>query len=412
MMKIAYVVNQYPKDSHAFILREIRALEELGIEIDRYALRGWNAEFTDEEMMQEQRRTQYVLQQAASELPRSLLWQLRMNPRGLFAAQRRLAAMFPQSDRSTLLHAVTFMEACWLAERVVRRGAQHIHAHFGTNSAELALYASAMTGLSYSFTVHGPDEFDGPKSSKLGLKAHHADFVVAISQFCASQIFRWIPLPEYAKVKIVRCGVSPKAFKLDASVPESNINLLSVGRLNRQKGQNFLLEAVRLLRDEGLDVSLTIVGDGELKSEMLDLRERLQLGDAVQFLGSLPNDEIRMMMRRSQYFVLSSLAEGLPVVLMEAMAEGAIAIATQVAATGELVVDGETGYLAPAGSALALAGALKRAFAAPAEDRKAMAERAAARVARDHDVERSAMLLLTEFRRCVEAHQVALAGSV
>lgn len=169
-LRVAYLVNQYPKVSHTFIRREIAALERQGVEVLRIAIRGWDAEVTDPEDVAERQHTRYVLQQGSlAALFFGLAWLLR-NPAQAVAGLRLAWALARRADRPWRWHLVYLLEACrvvaWLQEAKV----QHLHAHFGTNSAEVAALAHALGGPGYSFTAHGPEEFDKPERLGLGLK--------------------------------------------------------------------------------------------------------------------------------------------------------------------------------------------------------------------------------------------------
>ena len=168
--KIAYFINQYPKVSHSFIRREILALERQGFEIERIALRGWDGELVDEEDRQELARTCYVLQDGLSALAWALLRTLLTTPGRFMSALALAIRMGRHADRPLPYHLAYFAEACRILPWLQSFGAAHLHAHFGTNSAEVVMLAHALGGPPYSFTVHGPDEFDKPQFLGIGEK--------------------------------------------------------------------------------------------------------------------------------------------------------------------------------------------------------------------------------------------------
>src|SRR5487761_670443 len=186
MLKLAYFVNQYPKVSHSFIRREILALERQGFEVVRIALRGWDGPLPDEEDQRERQRTRYVLRRGVWSLLPTLLNTLLRHPARLCAAFRLAVRMARDSDRPLPYHLIYVVEACRITRWLADAGVERLHAHFGTNSAELAMLTRVLGGPPYSFTVHGPDEFIKPMG--LEEKIRRAAFVVAISEFGRSQL--------------------------------------------------------------------------------------------------------------------------------------------------------------------------------------------------------------------------------
>src|SRR5690242_12323139 len=163
MLKLAYFVNQYPKVSHSFIRREILALERQGIDVQRIALRGWDAEVVDAEDKAEQTKTRYVLQGGLAPLLAALAKSLLTSPRRFLKALALACRMGWRAERPLPYHLIYLAEACRMVPWLKASGATHVHAHFGTNSAEVVMLARALGGPPYSFTVHGPDEFDRPQ---------------------------------------------------------------------------------------------------------------------------------------------------------------------------------------------------------------------------------------------------------
>src|SRR3954463_5606091 len=206
-MTIAYLINSYPMGSHSFIRREIHALERGGSNVLRIALRGWQEAPVDPDDQEEQRLTHYVLRSGAAGLAIALLRRLVKSPVAVLRAVRAALAMSRMSERSLAHHLVYLAEACRVVDCAGQAGVTHLHAHFGTNSAEVAMLARLLGGPRYSFTVHGPEEFDKPLSLHLREKVEHAEFVVAVSSFGRSQMFRWLPYREWDKVQVVHCGL-------------------------------------------------------------------------------------------------------------------------------------------------------------------------------------------------------------
>jgi glycosyltransferase involved in cell wall biosynthesis len=390
---IAYIVNQYPKVSHTFIRREILALERAGQTIQRFALRGWDAELVDKADIVERDKTTYILGRGFLPLIRAALSWLLFSPGAFSKALQLTLQMIPRSDRSAALHAITLCEACYMGRMIANSDVRHIHAHFGTNSAEVAMLVSALTGIPYSFTVHGPDEFDRPEFIKLGAKIKNAKFAVAISSFGASQLYRWADLRDWHKVKIVRCGIEQdygRAVQNETSDPD---RLVCVGRISMQKGHTLLAEAAAIVMGERERFQLVMVGDGDLRAEVEAIIKKKGLEGRLSITGWATGDRVRAEIVGARGLILASFAEGLPVVIMEAMALGRVILATQVAGIPELVRPGETGWLFPPGSVSAAAEAIRACLSTCSEHCREMGERGRKLVAERHDLDREAAYL-------------------
>jgi glycosyltransferase involved in cell wall biosynthesis len=220
-----------------------------------------------------------------------------------------------------------------------------VHAHFGTNSTTVAMLCQELGGPTYSFTVHGPEEFDKPEAISLGEKIRRARFVVAITSFCRSQLYRWVEVPHWPKIHVVHCALDDAYFAVPTEQHDRSHRLVNIGRLAEQKGQLLLVEAVARLRARGLDVPVVLVGDGPLRGTIEARIRELGVSDLFTLTGWLDTERIRSMLLDSRALVLPSFAEGLPVVIMEAMALGCPVLTTRIAGIPELVLDGVTGWL-------------------------------------------------------------------
>src|SRR3974390_1632373 len=205
-MNIAYLMNIYPMTSTVFIRREILALERRGIKVTRIALRGWNDEPVDQEDKFERERTRYVLREGAPALLVAVLRMLVTRPLRLLNALGMAWRVGRRADRPLIVHMVYLAEACRVAPWLRAASIQHVHAHFGTNSAEVAMLAHILGGPQWSFTIHGPEEFVKPRFIGLADKIRDCAFVVAISSFGGSQLYRLLKHHHWHKVKIVHCG--------------------------------------------------------------------------------------------------------------------------------------------------------------------------------------------------------------
>jgi len=205
--RIAYLINQYPMVSHSFIRREILALERQGFEVERIALRGWDAEVLDREDRAERERTRYVLQSGVIALLGAACWRLVRAPVRFLSALMLAVRVSWRAERPLPYHLVCLAEACRVLDWIESSGATHVHAHFGTNSAEVAMLARALGGPPYSFTVHGPEEFDKARGLGIGEKVRRSAFVIAVSSYGRSQLYRWVDHACWPMVKVVACGL-------------------------------------------------------------------------------------------------------------------------------------------------------------------------------------------------------------
>lgn len=396
---VAYFVNQYPKVSHSFIRREILALERLGVPVQRIALHGWDAEVVDADDALERDRTRYVLREGLRGLAMPTLRALLAAPGRFIAALWLALRVGWRADRPLPYHLVYLAEACRMLPWLRESGARHLHAHFGTNSAEVAMLVRALGGPPYSFTVHGPEEFDKPEFLSLGEKVRRSAFVVAISSYGRSQLYRWVEHTVWPKVEVVHCGLDRAFHAVAATDPPAAPRLVCVGRLCEQKGQLLLVEAAAEVVRSGVPIELVLAGDGEMRGEIERLVAARGLGGHVRITGWLSSAQVREEIIAARALVLPSFAEGLPVVIMEAMALRRPVISTYVAGIPELVRAGESGWLFPAGDVAELTAAMRACLAAPTAELARMAHAAHARVLERHDIDTEAAKLVRLFAR-------------
>lgn len=391
-LRVAYLCNVYPAVSHSFVRREIEALVALGHEVTRFSIRPHRSDLKDAADVGEAACTEVVLGGGFATF--LLIATLELVSRPYRAAQAFVAAcrMSGAQPKQLVRHVAYLLEAAWLLKRLNQLKVTHLHAHFGTNPAAVALLTRALGGPPYSFTVHGPDEFDAPVALALSQKIAAASFVVAISSFGRSQLMRWSAIEQWSKIKVVRCGVDSSFFDSAAEFTHASSEFCCVARLTPQKGLPLLIDACAKLDSAGEDFTVTIVGDGELRS-VLDAEIRARgLEHRIVLGGSKSATDIRNDLLRARAFVLPSFAEGLPVVLMEALAVARPVIATAIAGIPELV-DNTCGWLVPAGSVDALAAAMREALHASPEELEAKGRVGSQRVRRMHSARRGAELI-------------------
>ena len=385
-MKIAYLINQYPQPSQSFIRREILGLEARGHSVDRYTIRQFDGNLPDPTDQAERKRTRAVLSSGIFGLLFAMLVCKLTRPRAYFRALLLTIAEGRTSDRGLLRQIFCLAEACVLARWIANPRVDHLHAHFGTNSATVAMLASILSGVPYSFTVHGPEEFDRAPGLGLRAKATHAKAVIAISEFGRGQLMRWTAQQDWHKLRIVRCGIDAHFLDHEPTPPSDKPVIVCVGRLVEQKAQLVLVEAAALLKQRGIPFEIRLIGEGDMRGVIEESIQRNQLQDRVVLLGARSADEVRREMQASRLVAQPSLAEGLPVALMEAFALARPVVTTQIAGIPELV-DASCGWIVPAGSPARLADALADALARPSPELAAMGVVGRSRVKARHDIQ-------------------------
>ncbi|MEG4228553.1 glycosyltransferase [Microcoleus sp. N9_B2] len=401
-MNIAYLVNQYPKVSHSFVRRELLAVETCGIKVGRYSIRSCESELVDGADKQEQELTKVILGVGVQGLAWGLLRTAATRPIRFLQALQLMFKVGWHSERGILLHLAYLAEACILLNWFAESGTTHVHAHFGTNSTTVAMLCRVLGGPTYSFTVHGPEEFDKATLLSLDEKIKRSTFVAAVSSFGKSQLFRWCDRTYWSKIHVIHCGVDA-AFLVHPHIPiPAAPRLVCVGRLSEQKGHLLLLEAASKLAVEGLEFKLVFVGDGPLRAEIEQQIAQLGLQNYIEITGWASGDRVQQEILASRAMVLPSFAEGLPVVIMEALALNRPVISTYVAGIPELVEPGVCGWLVPPGSVEALAVAMRAALEAPLEKLEEMGKTGAERVAKQHNVDLEAKKLVALFQGSIE----------
>ncbi|WP_431297630.1 glycosyltransferase family 4 protein [Tabrizicola sp. BL-A-41-H6] len=394
---VAYLVNQYPKVSHTFIRREILALERQGFDIRRFAIRGWDADVVDPVDIDEGRRTRHVLKNGLLPLVKAVLVNAVKRPLPTFRALRAALAMSRKSIRPLPYHIVWFAHACQLRLWFEADGIDHLHAHFGTNSADVAHLVHLLDGPPYSFTVHGADEFDNVLAMSLPRKCGSAEFVVAISHYTKSQLMRQLPQADWQKLRLVHCGLEEAFFAPTFTPFPQQPVLLCIGRYCAEKSQLTLLDALAALARP--EVRLVLAGDGDFRPLIERRIAELGLSRQVTLTGWIGSDEVRKLITEATLVVQPSLMEGLPVVIMEAMAQGRPVISTYIAGIPELVQEGRTGWLVPAGDAPSLTEAMAAALDTPSDVREAMGRDGAVRVRERHHIDTEAAKLARLFTK-------------
>jgi glycosyltransferase involved in cell wall biosynthesis len=403
---VAYVVGRYPAVSHAFVTREVLALRAAGVRVETVSVHRAGAEEVLSGVDRAEAARTYAL------LPPRPLELLRAHLRALaspLAYTRTLARALrsgPAGLRGKVWRLFYFAEAILLWRHCRRRGICHIHAHHLNQASDAAMLAvryanaaGASPAWTWSFTMHGPNELYDVSRFQLAEKAASAAAVVCISDFARSQVMGFAPEAAWPRFQVVHCGLDPTEFDRDGAgpPPPGAFRVLYVGRLVPFKGQAILLEAIASLRSSGLDARLTLIGDGPSRQDLQRRAAELGLGDAVDFAGAVGQDEIRAHYAAADAFCLPSFAEGVPVVLMEAMAMRLPVVTTRIMGISELVDDGDNGLLVRPGRADELVAALGRLARDP-ELRSRLGDRGREKVVAEFDVRESGVRLALLFR--------------
>ncbi|UAB91721.1 glycosyltransferase family 4 protein (plasmid) [Ruegeria sp. SCSIO 43209] len=397
-MRVAYLINQYPAISHTFIRREIRALEDMGVEVERFALRGWDSDVVDTLDREEMARTRHTLKDGTARLILgALVWGLR-HPQAFLRGLKLAFLMSKGAIRPWPYHLIYLAHACRIMTWLEGKEVSHLHAHFGSNSAEIAALVEALSGPGFSFTTHGSEVFDDPKRHALPLKVDRARFAVTSCAYIGSQMMYNVPPALWSKVNVVHCGLAATAFANDATpLPDAPI-FLSVGRFSPEKGHLLLIEAFAAVHAAHPGARLVLAGDGPMRAMLEDHIAQLNLEQAVRITGWVTSDQVRAELRGARALVHPSFTEGLPVVIMEAMAEYRPVISTYIAGIPELVQDGQTGWLVPAGQVKDLTMAMLACADMPAEKLEAMGQAGFDRVRARHDASVEAAKLKALFK--------------
>lgn len=360
-MTIAYLNSEYPSLSHTFIEREIRALRARGVDIRTFSVRPATKLGAAGAAHSAAAAETVVLQAGAATLFKDLVVGTLTRPLGVIRALVESQRLSPPGLSYRLRHGAYVVQGIRLARLVRPVKIRHIHVHMANNGAAVAMLACVYDPrLSYSLSIHGSAEFFHVDSWTLGPKVERAAFVRCISNFCRAQIMAWSSPSCWDRLHIVHCGVDPDAYTpRPARKPGAGpLRILTVGRLHSIKGYEVLLRACARLAQAGLNFHLDMVGDGPLMAQLRALAASLGIAEHVTFSGGVDQDKVGAHYDRADVMVVSSFMEGVPVVLMEAMAKRLAVISSRVGGVPELVRDGVDGTLVDPGSVESLAAAL------------------------------------------------------
>jgi colanic acid/amylovoran biosynthesis glycosyltransferase len=400
-LRLAYIATGYPYVSHTFIQSEVAALRELGVQIDTFAIRRAPESECRTKADEEARATTYALRP-----PRPLHY-LRAHVAAVLGRRhgyRRAllrALRLGAGSTADLAHQLAyFVQGVVLWHRCRAAGVPHVHAHFANVGSDVASVAATLEGegLTWSFTMHGPTEFSDVRHYHLAEKTRAARFVICVSEFARSQLMALVAPEHWGKLHVVHCGVDVERFVPPEQARDHGpVRVACVGRLVPEKGQRLLIEAVAAICRGGANVCLTFAGDGPERASLEDLATELHIADHVEFLGAVAHTDVDELLRRSDIFCLASFAEGVPIVLMEAMAMELPVIASRVMGIPELIEDRVSGRLVAPGSLSDLTDVLSQLVEDP-EHRRQLGEAARRQVGSKFELRANA----TRLRRIYE----------
>jgi glycosyltransferase involved in cell wall biosynthesis len=397
--KIAYLVSQYPAVNHTYILREIRELRRLGWEIHVASI-GTDtrpvSQMTGEER-DELSHTWYVKAQGVAGALRAHFQTLFTDPCSYVRGMQFALGLGGIKLNKVIRNLFYFTEALIVGQWLRKSGLSHIHIHY---SSTVGLFIAKTFPMAISMTIHGSGEFLDPIGFHLREKIEASAFVCAISRYGRDQLKKNSNPDQWNKLETLRLGIDLEKFAPSRrlSVDRPRFELISVGRLSREKAQRNQIVAVLRLVREGRQVRLRLVGEGPDRAELEQFIVECGLSDYVKLEGALNQDQLKGLYQESDAFVLSSLAEGVPVVLMEAMAMELPCVASRITGIPELIQDGVEGLLVPPNDVGGLAAALARLIDDPdLRTRLALAGRQ--KVIRQYDLSKNAALLAAVFER-------------
>ncbi len=407
--RIAYMMSAFPALTETFVLYEILALGKLGIQVEIYPLLTRRESVDHPEAARLAGQTHY-----APFISRRIL---ASNWRFVRRSPRRYLGSLVEVLKGTLGSANFFVGAIGIFPKVVcfademqRAGITHVHAHFANHPALAAFLVHRLTGIPYSFTAHGSDLH--ADRHMLDKKVESAKVVVTISRYNQEVIVRDCGEQVRGKIRLVHCGVDPQVFSPQSRNGNGTpFQLLSVAALKEKKGHRYLVQACSILENRGINFVCHIVGGGPLYGAVKKQIAAAGLSDRVVMHGPLPRNDVAQRLSEADVLVLPSIRtrkgklEGIPVVLMEAMASGVPVVATRLSGIPELVDHLQTGLLTPPADPVALADALNWLY-----DNRSLAQEfgkaGRRKVLDEFDLYKNAARLAQVLVGCRESHEM------
>lgn len=379
--KIAYLLKRYPRFSETFVVGEILAHEAAGTSVEILALRPVAEAYFQGSIGAVRSPVTYVPERPAKA---AHLWGL------LDDLRQNWPAAWRALEHAEIVDPDDLFQALWVAKLVRERGITHLHAHFATVATTVARLVSMMTGVTYGFTAHAKDIYhDYPEDQQLRLKLRDASYVVTVSDYNVRHLRQSFGA-DAAGVTRIYNGLDLTAMPYRSPADRAP-SILGVGRLIEKKGFDVLIDACRKLVDDGLDFRCRIIGGGERQGDLEQQIAQLGLADTVELVGPLPRDAVQRSMQEAAVLAAPCVVgadgnrDGMPTVLLEAMALGTPCVATPVTGIPELIEDGVTGLLVGERDASGLAVQLRRLLT-DHHLRETLAAPARLRIEREFDI--------------------------
>jgi len=372
-LRLAYMMSRFPKITETFVLHEMIEMERLGHSVEVFPLQQEKAKVVQSDARQYVERAHFTPAFSFAIMWACILMLLKRPLR--FATTLGIALYANLGSLRYFTGAIVFFpKSIYLAGQMQKAGIEHLHAHFASHPAFVAFVINRFSEIPYSFVAHGSDLHRD--QHMLADKTESAAFVVAISRYNKKMIVDVCGEHCEEKVHVIHCGIDPSRFAPKGAAPDVGIQtgplrILCVGTLHEVKGQTYLLEACEILRSQSIDFRCTFLGDGPDRSSLESRVEQLDLETQISFLGSVTSDCVREHLLQTDVLVAPSVPshdgrrEGIPVVLMEAMACGVPCISSELSGIPELVEDGESGFLTQPGDSEHIASALRRFYEEP-----------------------------------------------
>jgi glycosyltransferase involved in cell wall biosynthesis len=399
--KLGYIVSTWPRLSQTFVLTEVLELERRGVPLRIFSIKEPGNEPVHAELRLVRAKATYL------GLGSNRNRVLRGNVAAFF---RRPIRYVSTLGRALLLNPrwsflQSFLQAGYVADLLSRESITHLHAHFATAPTSVAMFTHHLTGIPYSFTAHAKDIYFDVKPKLLRAKMKHARAVVTISDYNRKHLIRLTPPMQAGKVHCVYNGVDLRRYATGDAIREKPPlpTILTVARLIEKKGIGHLIRACQILRERGRRFCLEIVGKGPLRPFLKAQVYSVGMQNMVRFRGALPQETVREAYAQAAIFALPCVIsddgdrDGIPTVLLEAMACGLAVVSTDISGIPELVESGRDGILVPAGNTEMLAEALDRLLR-NGDLRETLGAAAREKVVKRFSVERSVTKLLGLFR--------------
>jgi glycosyltransferase involved in cell wall biosynthesis len=399
-MKIAYLIGRYPAVNHGYLLEEIRNLRSGGIEIEvaSIGLPDRPDESLSEAEREERDRTFYIKAASRAEIASTVGKSALRSPADLFRGLRFAWRMAPPNLRGVAYHLFYFVEAVLLADWMERAGISHVHVSF---SGTVGAIATRIAPVTMSLGIYGFGEVFNPAGTNLAVKIGASAFVRSVSRHLSSMAMIACPPSEWPKLEYVPLGIDPEAFPPIQVQPGTGpFRMISVGRLAPEKGQRLLIRAADVLKKRGADFVLRLVGDGPDRDSLEREIACRALAGSVVLEGSVDQETLLALYAGSDAFVLASLYEGIPMVLMEAMAMEIPCIAPRITGIPELIHDGVDGLLFTPADVEDLAAGILRLIESP-DLRRSLGRRARECVIREYSAAPNAQRFAAVLRRRV-----------